>query len=185
LTNNSLLFSEYSFVNVQSISGNKTALIEYLYNLKDVYSDSLIWDKQTSQPAMAENVLNSQFEYIHCFSYKANRHIGTKQFRGTLSNVLYISKQTQNKEKNHNATFPVNFACYFASNFCNESVLDLCIGSGSTLIACQQTNRICYGMEIDPLYIDVILKRYKKLYPEAKFKCLNREFDFEKLFSEV
>jgi DNA modification methylase len=184
LTNNSLLFSEYSFVNVQSISGNKTALIEYLYNLKDVYSDSLIWDKQTSQPAMAENVLNSQFEYIHCFSYKANRHIGTKKFRGTLSNVLYISKQTQNKEKNHNATFPVNFACYFTSNFCNESVLDLCIGSGSTLIACEQTKRICFGMELDPIYIDVILKRYKRLYPEAKFECLNRKYDFNKLFTE-
>jgi len=63
-------------------------------------------------------------------------------------------------------------------------VLDLFLGSGSTLIACQQTNRICYGMELDPIYIDVILKRYKKLYPDAVFKCLNRKFDFDKLFKE-
>ena len=63
-------------------------------------------------------------------------------------------------------------------------VLDVFLGSGTTLIACQQTNRICYGMEIDPLYIDVILKRYKKLYPEAKFECLNRKYDFNKLFTE-
>jgi hypothetical protein len=36
-TNNTLLFSEYSFVNIQSLSGNKTALIDYLYNLKNIY----------------------------------------------------------------------------------------------------------------------------------------------------
>ena len=43
----------------------------------------------------------------------------------------------------------------------NELVLDLFLGSGSTIIACEKTNRICYGMEIDPLYIDVIVKRYE------------------------
>lgn len=42
------------------------------------------------------------------------------------------------------------------------NVLDLFLGSGSTLIACEQTNRICYGMEIDPKYVDVIRKRYAK-----------------------
>ena len=39
-------------------------------------------------------------------------------------------------------------------------VIDAFLGSGSTLIACEQTNRICYGMEIEPYYIDVIIKRY-------------------------
>lgn len=42
-------------------------------------------------------------------------------------------------------------------------VLDLFGGSGSTLIACEQTNRICYMMELDPKYCDVIRKRYAKL----------------------
>jgi len=36
------------------------------------------------------------------------------------------------------------------------------MGSGGTLIACEQTNRICYGMELDPKYTDVIRKRYWK-----------------------
>ena len=44
----------------------------------------------------------------------------------------------------------------------NETVLDLFLGSGSTLIACEQTNRVCYGMEIDPKYCDVVRKRYYK-----------------------
>lgn len=40
-------------------------------------------------------------------------------------------------------------------------VLDLCGGSGSTLIACEQLNRRCYMMELDPKYCDVIRKRYE------------------------
>ena len=39
--------------------------------------------------------------------------------------------------------------------------MDLFLGSGSKLIACEKTNRICYGMELDPKYIDVIIKRYE------------------------
>ena len=43
----------------------------------------------------------------------------------------------------------------------NGLVTDLFLGSGSTLIACEQTNRICYGMEIDPAYVAVTLQRWK------------------------
>ena len=169
-TNNTLLFSEYSFVNIQSLSGNKTALIDFLYNMKSFYADTLIWNKQNSQPAMAENVLNSQFEYIHVFSHKANRAIGTKKFRGTLSNVLDISKQTKNKVKEHNATFPIDFAAYFVQNFCENSVLDLFLGSGTTMVASQQLKRKCYGMELDPKYCQVIVDRMKKLDPSLVIK---------------
>jgi len=42
-----------------------------------------------------------------------------------------------------------------------KTVLDLFLGSGSTLIACEKTNRQCYGMEIDPHYCSVIIKRYE------------------------
>ena len=42
-----------------------------------------------------------------------------------------------------------------------EVVLDPFLGSGSTLIACAETKRICYGIEIDPLYVDVIVKRFE------------------------
>lgn len=162
-TNNTLLYSDYSFVNIQSLSGNKTVLIDYLYNLKTIYADTLIWNKQNSQPAMAENVLNSQFEYVHVFSNKANRAIGTKRFRGTLSNVLEISKQTQNKVKEHNATFPVDLAAHFVLNFCEKSVLDLFLGSGTTMVAAHQLKRRCFGMELDPKYCQVIIDRMRKL----------------------
>lgn len=40
------------------------------------------------------------------------------------------------------------------------NVIDVFGGSGSTLIACEQTNRICYMMELDPHYCDVIIDRW-------------------------
>lgn len=43
----------------------------------------------------------------------------------------------------------------------NEIVLDLFGGSGTTLIACEQTNRQCRMMEYDPRYVDVIIKRWE------------------------
>lgn len=43
-----------------------------------------------------------------------------------------------------------------------EIVADVFLGSGSTLIACEKTNRKCYGMEIEPLYGDVIIQRWEK-----------------------
>ncbi len=44
----------------------------------------------------------------------------------------------------------------------NHLILDLFGGSGSTLIACEKTNRICYSMELDPKYVDVIISRWEK-----------------------
>ena len=40
-------------------------------------------------------------------------------------------------------------------------VMDLFLGSGSSLIACEKMDRICYGMELDPKYCDVIIKRWE------------------------
>ena len=42
----------------------------------------------------------------------------------------------------------------------NCIVLDPFLGSGSTLIACEETGRICYGVELDEKFMDVIVKRY-------------------------
>ena len=44
-----------------------------------------------------------------------------------------------------------------------EIVLDLLLGSGSTLIACEKIDRICCGVELEPLYVDVIVRRYKNV----------------------
>jgi DNA modification methylase len=48
-----------------------------------------------------------------------------------------------------------------------ENVLDLFGGSGSTLIACEQTGRNAYLCELDPLYADVICQRYEQFTGKA------------------
>ena len=52
----------------------------------------------------------------------------------------------------------------------NSNVVDLFGGSGSTLIACEQLNRNCYMMELDPKYIDVIIKRWEKFTGQKAVK---------------
>jgi DNA modification methylase len=44
-----------------------------------------------------------------------------------------------------------------------DIVLDPFLGSGSTFIACERTGRHCRGLELDPLYVEVILRRYEAL----------------------
>ena len=53
-----------------------------------------------------------------------------------------------------------------------RSVVDPFLGSGSTLIAYEKTNRKCYGMEIDPHYCDVIIKRWED-YTGGEAKLAN------------
>lgn len=50
----------------------------------------------------------------------------------------------------------------------NGVVMDLFGGSGSTLIACEQTDRICRTMELDPRYASVIVRRYVDLMGTAE-----------------
>lgn len=54
---------------------------------------------------------------------------------------------------------------YFSLDYIDakKNILDLFGGSGSTLIACEQTDRICYMMELDEKYCDVIIKRWETL----------------------
>ena len=70
-------------------------------------------------------------------------------------------QQVQNNE-NHPAQFPTELPSAFIASV-KGNVYDPFMGSGTTLIACEQMNRQCYGMEIDPLYCDVIVKRWENL----------------------
>ena len=51
-----------------------------------------------------------------------------------------------------------------------EIVLDVFGGSGSTLIACEQLNRTCYMMELDPRYCDVIIDRWEQFTGQKAVK---------------
>lgn len=81
----------------------------------------------------------------------------------TLIEVAKTSKK-DNNNFNHKHAKNVNLSASFIKHFTkiNDKVLDCFGGSGSTLIACEQTNRKCYMMELDPHYCQVIIDRWEE-----------------------
>ncbi len=79
------------------------------------------------------------------------------------STVWQIDRPMASRE--HPTMKPVSLCAKAIENSskAGDIVLDLFGGSGSTLIACEQLNRTCYMMEIDPVYCDVIVQRYINL----------------------
>ncbi len=72
----------------------------------------------------------------------------------------YIGKKDSGNELSYSK--PVELCAKYIQLYSNETVLDLFGGSGSTLIACEQLNRTCYMMELDPRYCDVIINRWEQ-----------------------
>jgi len=84
----------------------------------------------------------------------------------------FAGNETAKEDVGHPTQKPIELCARAIKNSSKQDdiVLDLFGGSGSTLIACEQTNRICYGMELDPKYIDVIIKRWENLTGEKAIK---------------
>lgn len=79
------------------------------------------------------------------------------------STVLEFDRPTKNIE--HPTMKPIDLLVYLIKNSSKENdlIVDLFAGSGSSLIAAEQTKRICYTMELDSKYCDVIIKRWETL----------------------
>jgi DNA modification methylase len=168
------------FVNIQLLANNKRQVLLWLAELSDKFKDIFYWKKLQVQPAMAKNVANSQVEVIVLFGNDNNsRSWGNKEFRGNFSNYIETNSASRENEnsKIHNATFPVGLPAKFIKHGYTENsiCLDLFLGSGSTLIACEQTNRINFGLEIDPKYIDVIIKRWMKFTGQRASKIIDAD----------
>ena len=158
----------YSFVNVQMVAGNKLALLEWLYNWRHHFADLIVWDKGHAPPAMTENVMDSRFELIAIFKEEqpANRTVGTKKFRGVLPNVYSAPPQRNNEYSGvHNATFPIHLPLFIVSSFTNagDSVCDPFLGTGTTLVACEEIGRTCYGVELEPEYCELAIRRWENM----------------------
>jgi len=69
------------------------------------------------------------------------------------------------KERVHPTQKPVGLFSAIIMDYStpDQVILDPFLGSGTTLIACEQLGRTCMGMEIEPLYVDVIVKRWETL----------------------
>lgn len=156
-------FSLSQFVNVMMIGDNKKPLIEWLYNNLQFLVDIICWNKHTCPPQIHENVLNNGYEFVFVFDNEnGTRKIRFGDFRGSKSNFIETKKQQNEYADIHKAVFGTEFVKTILDiNGKAQSVYEPFGGTGTTMIVCEQLNRTCYMMELDPKYCDVIIKRWE------------------------
>ncbi len=123
------------------------------------FSQAIIWDKQ--HPVLTRKDYMGAHEWcFYCWKDGA-----AHQFFGPNNATdLWAIKKVNPQSMVHLTEKPVELAAraIHYSSQPGENVLDLFGGSGSTLIACEQTKRNAFLMELDPLYCDVIIQRYEQ-----------------------
>ena len=166
-TNLALKTARTVAVNLQSLAGNKVAILEWIYVFRTHFVDRLVWYKGGGQPAIAANVMNSRFEDVWILSPEKNpkRCIPTGKFQSTVPNVYEgRGNSGENTEKAvHAATMPMHFAVHVLQSFDGTAgiVYEPFCGSGTTVIAAEKLGRRCFAMELDGVYCDVVIKRYE------------------------
>ena len=125
----------------------------------------IIWVKNGGYGA-----LNANYKQRHepCLYWKPKN--GRLNFVGaTTENTIWeISKDGRNEF--HPTQKPVALAAKAISNHEANSVADIFLGSGTTMVAAHQLNRKCYGMELSPKYCQVIINRMRALDPTLEIK---------------
>ena len=122
-------------------------------------SSVIIWVKNNSTFSM-----NKDYKWKHepiIYGWKKGSH----NFYGDNTQDTVWLYDRPSKSKLHPTTKPIELINKAIKNSSKTKniVLDLFLGSGSTLIACEKTNRVCYGMELDTKYCDVIVERWEQL----------------------
>ena len=127
---------------------------EYLINKND--GSWIVWDKTLESNGDADS--NSEFELCWSRSKHKREVIHYNWFR------YFGLSQQDIKTRIHPTQKPIQVITPILDKYSNEenNILDLFGGSGSTLIACEQLNRNCFMMELDPHYVDVIIARWEK-----------------------
>ena len=142
-------------------AGTKAAT---LYNAAEKYGEIhalIIWVKNGGYGA-----LNANYKQKHepCLYWKPKN--AKLNFCGATTETTVWEVNKDGVNEYHPTQKPIALPAKAISNHDVETVLDLFGGSGSTLIACEQLNRTCYMMELDPKYCDVIIKRWEKFTGE-------------------
>ena len=122
------------------------------------YQACLVWAKN--------NASFSRFDYHpkHEFIHYGWDHNGAHPWEGDRKQDTIWTFDRPSKSELHPTMKPVELVEYAIKNSSKQraKILDLFGGSGSTLIACEKTNRKCFMMELDPHYCDVIVARWEK-----------------------
>lgn len=147
--------------------GIPTVLFGVDYYWKYILGGTIcVWDKRThkdDEENKLGNVWGSHFELVW-----SNQKAAKIIFRHLWCAGLRAGKSEERSIDGSKPVFlhptqkPIDLCIAVILHFGDPGlVLDLFLGSGSTLIACEKTNRKCYGMEIDQHYCDVILRRWE------------------------
>jgi DNA modification methylase len=123
------------------------------------FSQSIVWDKQ--HPVLTRKDFMGAFELAFYGWAEGAAHVWLGPNNAT---DLWHVKKVNPQSMVHLTEKPVELAVRAMqySSRPGENVLDLFGGSGSTLIAAEQTGRNAFLMELDPLYADVIVDRYQR-----------------------
>lgn len=134
----------------------------YIETLNRQYPDLgswVIWDKYSD--AERNGLLDGRFGSAFETCWSKTKH------KRELARVLVTTNYTARGDETriHPTQKPVALANWFFERWGKgrNNIVDLFGGSGSTLIAAEQTNRTCYMMELDPKYCDIIIKRWETL----------------------
>jgi len=120
----------------------------------------LVWDKKAEKGADHNNFSDVELVWTNLKqkSCPIYRHLWSGLLREGDRNV-------ELKDRVHPTQKPVGLIAAILSDHSNPGALclDPFLGSGTTLVACEQLGRTCYGMEISPQYCQVIIDRWEKL----------------------
>ena len=131
---------------------------KWLYNTKSFGfpTNMVVWHKGGGGIGDLKKTFSTDYEMALVF----NR--GAELCGKRIGSVWSLQKDKAIKYK-HPTQKPVELSVEAIDKTTNPKsiVMDLFLGSGSSLIACEKMDRICYGMELDPKYCDVIIKRWE------------------------
>ena len=177
LNNYYLNFNEEShslFWNVMYNANSRSDYGKIIFSEQNPLSvrETIIWNKINGFPVAGDNILSRNTELIFLLSnsqkYRTNQHNRTIYW-----NRWDISSQGSQDSKNkHKACFPLELPFKAIQDFSkdNDIILDLFLGSGTTMVASHQLKRKCYGMELDPKYVQTIINRMIKLDSTLEIK---------------
>jgi DNA modification methylase len=132
---------------------------------EDYYLNTIIWNKGKMGMGDLNSYGNNYEMALFCSQ-------GKPKLKGERKKAIWEINVEAGSEYVHPTQKPITLASYAIPDFIdeNELVLDLFLGSGSTMVASHQLKRKCYGMELDCRYCDVIVKRMVKLDPTLIIK---------------
>lgn len=112
--------------------------------------------------------------------HKKNDGLSFSEFELAWSNVgkncRMLSHHWGGETKEHPTMKPLKVMEWCINYLDEKPILDIFLGSGSTMVAAHQLNRKCYGMELDPKYCQVIIDRMYKLDNNLKIKINGQEY---------